>query len=338
MRASKRFGPAGERARGASRVARKGGLVGRSGQLALLGLASLLLGCSFGSPVRAPAGVARPSVLPTLAPRTGTPTPMPTTYLTATATRTATAVVTPSPAPTEEPLALTILYDNYAINESLRTGWGYACLLERGDLRILFDTGADALTLLANTEGLGVETDGLDAIILSHNHSDHVGGLDGILASNHGVSVYAPQAFAPRLAARLGDEARVIAVEEAVSIAPGVYTTGEMGRSIAEQALVVETSDGLVVITGCAHPGIVEMVAQAQQVAGGPVDLVIGGFHLSGEGATRIGTIIEDLRGLGVRRVAPTHCSGDLARRLFAEAYGDDYVEAGVGLRLQLAP
>jgi 7,8-dihydropterin-6-yl-methyl-4-(beta-D-ribofuranosyl)aminobenzene 5'-phosphate synthase len=96
-------------------------------------------------------------------------------------------------------------------------------------------------------------------------------------------------------------------------IAPGIHTTGLLGASLQEQAVVVETEEGLIVITGCAHPGIVAIVQKA------------------------IGKIVQSLRKLGVRRVAPSHCTGDPARRQFKEAYGADYVEGGAGMILKFA-
>ena len=114
------------------------------------------------------------------------------------------------------------------------------------------------------------------------------------------------------------------------------HLTGELGASLKEQALVIETAQGLVVITGCAHPGVVNMVRQAKQLRGGEIHLVLGGFHLGGASAGRIATIVEQFKQLGVRTVAPCHCSGEMARRLFGYAYGEGFVAAGVGTRLQV--
>jgi 7,8-dihydropterin-6-yl-methyl-4-(beta-D-ribofuranosyl)aminobenzene 5'-phosphate synthase len=102
-------------------------------------------------------------------------------------------------------------------------------------------------------------------------------------------------------------------------------------RSTPEQALVIQTGDGIVVITGCAHPGIVEMVTQARALAGGPVRLVLGGFHLGDKSASQIRSIIADFRQLGVEQVAPAHCTGERAIAMFAALYGDSYIEAGAG-------
>ena len=100
--------------------------------------------------------------------------------------------------------------------------------------------------------------------------------------------------------------------------------------------MVIETSQGLVVITGCAHAGVVNIVRQAKELTGGDAHLVLGGFHLGGASEARIASVVEDFQQLGVRRVAPCHCSGDVARRLFGEAYGTDFIPAGVGSRLEV--
>jgi 7,8-dihydropterin-6-yl-methyl-4-(beta-D-ribofuranosyl)aminobenzene 5'-phosphate synthase len=112
-------------------------------------------------------------------------------------------------------------------------------------------------------------------------------------------------------------------------IADQMRTTGEIGGAIIEQSLIVETDSGLVVVTGCAHPGIIEIVRRAKQY--GDIYLAIGGFHLGGKSADEIETVIKMLKGLGVRKVAPCHCTGDLALRLFKAAFGADFIPAGVG-------
>jgi 7,8-dihydropterin-6-yl-methyl-4-(beta-D-ribofuranosyl)aminobenzene 5'-phosphate synthase len=125
-------------------------------------------------------------------------------------------------------------------------------------------------------------------------------------------------------------------VHDAVEICQFVYSTGELGDGIKEQSLVIETAQGLVVITGCAHPGVVNIVRQAKELAGGEVYLVLGGFHLGNTSTAEITGIIEDFQQLGVQKAAPCHCSGDVARRLFDEAYGEDFNPAGVGSRLEV--
>jgi len=116
-----------------------------------------------------------------------------------------------------------------------------------------------------------------------------------------------------------------------MDVLPSVYTTGQVGSGIVEQALVVETGAGLVVVTGCAHPGVVEMVRRVKEVTVGEVALAMGGFHLGEASRDEIEGIIAGLRQLGVRRIAPCHCTGDRARVMFEDAYGTDCTLAGVG-------
>jgi 7,8-dihydropterin-6-yl-methyl-4-(beta-D-ribofuranosyl)aminobenzene 5'-phosphate synthase len=103
---------------------------------------------------------------------------------------------------------------------------------------------------------------------------------------------------------------------------------------IPEQGLYLKGPDGLIVITGCAHPGIVQMAKAAKEHADLPVYAVVGGFHMAGASRQTIQTVIEDLRRLGTRCVAPCHCSGDETRRLMKDAFGQGYLPSGVGARL----
>ena len=105
-----------------------------------------------------------------------------------------------------------------------------------------------------------------------------------------------------------------------------------LARRIKEQSLIVTSSQGLVVITGCAHPGVVNIVRKAKDMlAEKPVYLVIGGFHLAGAATPQIESVIEGFRQLGVRKVAPCHCSGDETRKLFREEYEENYINSGAG-------
>ena len=102
--------------------------------------------------------------------------------------------------------------------------------------------------------------------------------------------------------------------------------------------MVLRTPRGLMVITGCAHPGITYIVRKAKEVGKVKVHLVLGGFHLGGASTSALETIIEDFIELGVGRVAPCHCSGDLARSLFKEHFGLNYIEYGVGKNSNRVP
>jgi 7,8-dihydropterin-6-yl-methyl-4-(beta-D-ribofuranosyl)aminobenzene 5'-phosphate synthase len=236
-------------------------------------------------------------------------------------------------------IVITTVFDNYAVDRRLATSWGFAAVISTPSASILFDTGSDGATLLSNMKKLRIDYAGIRKVVISHIHADHVGGLGDFLRANAKVDVFIPRSF-PDHVRRMVDAAgaRHQDVFEPTRIALGVHTTGPLGTSLQEQALVVETAKGLVVITGCAHPGIVSIVQKARAIAPkADVALVMGGFHLLSASPGQIEEIIRAFRELGVQRVAPSHCTGDLARNRFREAYGPNYVDGGAGMVLKFA-
>jgi 7,8-dihydropterin-6-yl-methyl-4-(beta-D-ribofuranosyl)aminobenzene 5'-phosphate synthase len=235
-------------------------------------------------------------------------------------------------------LSIVITYDNYPYVEGLRTEWGFSCMVSGPGKTILFDTGGVGEVLLDNMRKLDLDPQDVDAIVLSHHHGDHTGGLGEFLRSNPDVEVYLLKSFDAALKRRAREARRdVIEVSGAVEVCPGVSTTGEMGFWIKEQGLIIETDAGLVVITGCAHPGVVDMVNRARELTGSDVLLVLGGFHLVRTGRDGIRDVIAGLKDAGVKFAAPCHCSGDTAREEFSRAFGRDYIRAGVGRSLTAA-
>ncbi len=237
----------------------------------------------------------------------------------------------------ETGLILTTVYDNYMHGTGLRTGWGFSCIVKASDRTILFDTGADSRTLLHNMEKLGLDPKGIDLIVLSHMHRDHTGGLEGVLERNPDVRVYVPESFPEGFKTGIKSHGSgLVEVSGSMEITRGVWTTGELGTSIKEQSLMVKTERGLVIITGCAHPGVVNIVKEAKRLMNERICLVLGGFHLSGTGDAELRSIMSSLREIGVEKVAPCHCSGDRARELFSEEYGNGFVANGVGMVIRI--
>jgi len=227
-------------------------------------------------------------------------------------------------------LKLTILIDNTAYRSELKSEWGFATLVEYGGHMLLFDTGANGSNLLGNMRQLGVDPRSIEAVILSHEHNDHINGLEALLETGVRPTVYAPSTFTSTLE-RVRARTKLIEVAGALEILPGVHTTRPIGSVVIEQALVAETRDGTVVITGCAHPGVVEIVRQAQEVVKGKISLLVGGFHLLDHSKNQLLPIIAELRQLGVQKILPAHCTGDEAIALIRTDYGEYYVEGGVG-------
>jgi 7,8-dihydropterin-6-yl-methyl-4-(beta-D-ribofuranosyl)aminobenzene 5'-phosphate synthase len=230
------------------------------------------------------------------------------------------------------PVNIIVTYDNNPYDERLKTAWGFSCLIRLGEKSILFDTGGDSTMLLYNMRQLEIDPEEVDAIVLSHIHGDHVGGLSGFLEENSDVTVYVPESFPRSLKDGVKSSgAKLVEVKQAGELSDNVYTTGELDGGIKEQSLIVKTKDGIVVITGCAHPGVVKIVERAKQLVEGDVLLVMGGFHLGGKSEREIQEIIASFRELGVLHSGHCHCSGDRARRLFQDAYGEDFLQIGVG-------
>ena len=234
--------------------------------------------------------------------------------------------------PSKTGLSITVIYDNYPYTKGLKTNWGFSCLIRGPEKTILFDTGRNGLLLMENMGKLGIDAQEIDAIVLSHIHGDHTGGLDAVLQQNSSITVYVLQSFPPEFTENIKEYgASVVAVSEPVSICENVYTTGEMGTRLKEQALIVSTEKGLIVIAGCAHPGISRMVKRAKDLYQDDILFVMGGFHLVQTAQEDIEEIIYTFKELGVKYVGPCHCTGDTARDLFEEEYKKNFIYIGVG-------
>jgi len=229
-------------------------------------------------------------------------------------------------------IRITILYDNYISLEGLEADWGFACLIEGTERTVLFDTGTNGDILLRNAAGLKKGLESVELVVISHDHGDHAGGLTSFLAKNHDVSVYLLQAFGESLFQGVKNSgAAAIPVTDSVQICQDVYSTGEMGIPTKEQALILDSSKGIILITGCAHPGIVDVVKKAQEILKKDIFLVLGGFHLNQSSTDQIERIISDFKDLRVHKVGASHCTGDLAIELFRKEYGNDYISLGAG-------
>ena len=216
-------------------------------------------------------------------------------------------------------MEIRILYDNEA-KEGFKKGWGFSCLVGG---ETLFDVGADFETLIFNMRRSFVKLDTINKIFLSHEHGDHVGGIR-VFNMLGDVELYVPQSFSSRLKRRLTSFANVtlVEVDEAIEITEGFYTTGELGRFIREQSMIVETDNGLTVITGCSHPGLENILKAASQY--GEIYGVVGGFH----GFSRL----EALKGL--RLIVPCHCT--VQKREILALYPESSITCSAGCRIEI--
>jgi 7,8-dihydropterin-6-yl-methyl-4-(beta-D-ribofuranosyl)aminobenzene 5'-phosphate synthase len=226
------------------------------------------------------------------------------------------------------------VYDNTSASPELTADFGFSALVEYGDHTLLFDTGAIGSILLDNMQRLGVDPRSIEAVILSHEHEDHTGGLLALLDTGVRPTVYVAAEFSDSFKDPVRDQTDLVEVTDAVEVVPGVRTTGPTGAN-REQALVVETGDGAVVITGCAHPGAAEMVRAAQAVTSNRTTYLVGGLHLLWtpimDPVVDVPPLITELQELGVDNILPAHCTGDVAVDLFRTAYGENFTAGGVG-------
>lgn len=246
---------------------------------------------------------------------------------------------------------ITILVDNYVRRRGLLAEHGWACWVETPTCRLLFDTG-QGHALLPNACELGIPLEMADAVVLSHGHYDHTGGLNAVLELAPAARLFAhPRALdakykrapdgsiraigCPASSAELRTQraARLVATPAPTRIEIGLWVTGEVPRTTSfesgddsflldaagaqpdpladDQALVVQTVEGLAVVLGCAHAGVVNTLRYVQALYPGiPLAAVLGGMHLSSAGTERVTRTIKELAALGIGRVIAAHCTG----------------------------
>jgi 7,8-dihydropterin-6-yl-methyl-4-(beta-D-ribofuranosyl)aminobenzene 5'-phosphate synthase len=233
----------------------------------------------------------------------------------------------------ERGLRITIVCDNYTARDDMEACWGFSCLIEYGDKTILFDTGSDGLVLSRNMTRLGIDPADIDLLMISHQHWDHTGGIYTIVDANRRLEALVPKSFSSHFKQDMKRYGIKVSVEDGPrEIYPGFFTTGEMGGHTPEQAVVMKTQAGVVVITGCAHPGIVMIVQTAKGFfPEEKIALVMGGFHILDKTDEEILEIIARFKSMGVRFAAPSHCSGERARKLFPREYGKRFIALGAG-------
>ncbi|MBN2508353.1 MAG: MBL fold metallo-hydrolase [Verrucomicrobia bacterium] len=272
-------------------------------------------------------------------------------------------------------LFLTTLVENTAHGRGLQGEHGLSFHLHSGGRSLVFDTGQSAL-LLKNADTLGVDLSGLDAIVLSHGHYDHTGGLPAVRDRAPRARLYLhPAALEPKFAGNPDGTSRPVGMEDAAlqvvrqagdsvvwttqptEILDGIFVTGEIPRQTAyedtggpfyldaacrradplvdDQALFFDTKDGLVVVLGCAHAGVVNTLLHVQHVAPNrPIAVVVGGFHLLAAGEERMTETVAALGRWNLRRLAAGHCTGTAAVVRLWSAFPGRCASCAVGTRM----
>jgi len=267
---------------------------------------------------------------------------------------------------------ITILYDAFGKPSAMEKDWGYSAFVEYRGKRILFDTGDNPEILANNVKAKSVDLSHLDFVVLSHRHGDHMGGMDFLLRVNPNVKIYAPkenfgtygfslpstfyrrdESLAPEQRYYNGSPPPVMKfgsawphahfelVENTLEIAPGIHLISLVSNrpgtlELRELSLAIETPDGVVLVVGCSHPGI-ENIVEAAASIDRHVHLVVGGFHLVAANDSDINKVVASLRDTWkVDYVAPGHCTGEPSFAALKKAFGDRYLYAGLGTRLKI--
>ncbi len=229
---------------------------------------------------------------------------------------------------------ITILYDNRCDNTHLQEGWGFSALLEYNGSKILFDTGGDVEAFSSNVEMMQLSYKEVTHLLFSHWHWDHIAGSKEVIKKlDKGATLCVPKKFPWLFLKKAGSHLKEIKVIRSFEeIAPNVYSLVLKGGFwLYEQALALKTPNGLGVITGCAHPGIVQIVKTAQGHLQSNVYFVLGGFHQLFTPAKQSADIVKQFQELSVQKVAPCHCSGDHLIRQLQNAFGSNFSKIGTG-------
>lgn len=274
-------------------------------------------------------------------------------------------------------LKITVLTDNYVAAPNLLAEHGLSMLIEADGQRILFDTGQSRV-VLHNAETLGISLTGLDAVVLSHGHYDHTGGLADLLPERSPAAVFLHSAAVeskyirgehpphrsigmPKISRQALDalRARIVWTDSATEVVPGVWCTGEIprvpgnGQSTSgffcdaecrtpdpladDQALFIETPDGLVVITGCAHSGIVNTLDRACTLSGhNEAYALVGGFHLGRAARDQLDAVVYAVGRRNCRLLSPCHCTGLGAHAYLRARFHTLVRDVGVGTQIVL--
>jgi len=212
--------------------------------------------------------------------------------------------------------------------------WGLSFLI---DDSILFDTFANYCVLSKKLRRANVDLASIQAVVISHEHWDHIGGLWRLLEQRQGLEVYLPAHAQEGIKTRVRSYGgKVIDASGVKTLKTDVYVTDEIMensncKTVPEQVLVLKSSKGLVVIVGCSHPGILAIVQKAKQIFYMPVYGVVGGFHLMHTSLNDVRLCANKLKEEGVIMVAPTHCTGWRAKRVFKDVFRRGFVSLREG-------
>jgi 7,8-dihydropterin-6-yl-methyl-4-(beta-D-ribofuranosyl)aminobenzene 5'-phosphate synthase len=263
---------------------------------------------------------------------------------------------------------VTILYDAFSDSRTITKDWGFSALVEHDGKRILFDSGNNADIFEHNVRALGVDLTKIDFVVMSHRHTDHTSGLKYLLKVNPTVTVYVPangangfggtplpaDYFRPETglpakmryfdgvyptgvkSGKLYDTGNFVLVDKLTEVSPGIFLVFTVSQKkgfleMPELTLAIKKPNGLLLVDGCSHSGI-EEILQAASAVDSRTYIVFGGLHLVATPEPEIDQLVANLKAKWkVQKLAPGHCTGEPAFARLQKAFGENYLYAGAG-------
>jgi 7,8-dihydropterin-6-yl-methyl-4-(beta-D-ribofuranosyl)aminobenzene 5'-phosphate synthase len=216
-----------------------------------------------------------------------------------------------------------------------RADFGYAVFVQFDGKRVLLDTGTDSSVLKHNLAAAGVDLGGIDAVVMTHNHHDHAGGLRWVREQNPRVPVYVPPGQDYGIGGtRVVTDTLALTRDLVVIRGHADVPTGGISDDLS---LAMRTADGLYVLNSCSHSGVAAIVDRAAAVMGGQVTYYSSGARLAYRDASDTTVVSEALAARGVKRVAPSHCSlSHAVMSRMRETLGGALVPSSLGERVPL--
>ena len=222
-------------------------------------------------------------------------------------------------------------------------------------------------------KALGIDLTKLDFVVISHRHADHATGLRYVLSVNPNVTVYVPadgangfggapipkaflrpdDSLPPSMryfsgaapdhftSGKLYDTGNFVLVSQLTEVSPGIFLIRTVSQKpgtleLPELTLAIKRPNGLLLVDGCSHAGI-EAILQAASAVDPRTEVVFGGLHLVTTPVEEIDALVENLKTKWkVERIAPGHCTGEPAFARLKKAYGENYLYAGLGTKVEL--